>query len=180
MIEPNWPRIAGLHCRDDGTLAVVWLAHDSKTDVIHLYDACLFKREVMAVIAEGLNARGRWIPIAWEEKSGKEISEELTKRGCGILGVGIKETDAMAEVVSREIWERMRSGRFKVDRRLSEWLDEFKGFSREDSKVPRSSFPLMAATRLAIAAQTFAKPTEEDEEYNDEWDYHGRSAVSGY
>ena len=136
MIAPEWRRICGLHCLDDGTVAAAWIAHDKDTDLVHLYDACVFKREVLAVIAEGLNARGRWIPVAWAEK---DMAEKLLDRGCNMLPDPVVDTDTVAEVVSRDIWERMRSGRFKVDRRLKEWLDEFKAFDRQEGKVPRGS-----------------------------------------
>lgn len=156
MIEPEWLRIAGLHVQDDGEIAVVWMARNRTTDTLHLYDACLFKREVLAVIAEGLNARGRWIPVAWE-KAGEDMADKLLDRGCNMLPEPAADGDPMAEVVARDIWERMRSGRFKVDKRLGEWLDELKGFQRKDGKVPKGAFPLMSATRHAVAMLEYAR-----------------------
>lgn len=156
MMQPEWRRIAGIHVQNDAEMGVVWLAHDKTTDTIHLYDACLFKREVMAVIAEGLNARGRWVPIAWES-SAKDFAEKLLERGCNTLHDPVSETEAMAEVLTRDISERMRTGRFKVDKRLAEWLTEFKSHRRDDSKVPRTSSPLMSATRYAVAALEYAR-----------------------
>lgn len=158
MIQSHWRRIGGLHMSADGQLAAVWLAHDKDTDTIHLYDACVFKREVPAVIAEGINARGRWIPIAWEKDS-KELAENLLDRGCNTLpeSDAVKDTEQMAEITSRDIQERMRSGRFKVEKRNKEWLDEFDSFQRQDTKVPRDSHPLMAATRHAMASLNWAK-----------------------
>ena len=155
MIEGTWKRVAGLHVQDDGDIAVVWTAHDKDTDTIHLYDAAMFKQEIMAVIAEGLNARGRWIPIAYPEKA-KEIAEELLKRGCNTLPEAYKETDAVREMTARDIQERMRSSRFKVDKRLQNWQDEFKTFYRDESQIPKG-FPLMSATRHAIANLEWAK-----------------------
>lgn len=156
MIAPEWRRIAALHCQDDGEMAAVWMAHDRTADVIHLYDACVFRREVLAVIAEGLNARGRWIPVAWESAS-KDVADKLLDRGSNMLPDAVKDTDSMAEVTSRDIWERMRSGRFKVDKRLAEWLDEFKSFSRREAKVPRAGHPLMSATRHGVAMLEYAR-----------------------
>jgi hypothetical protein len=156
MIEGHWRRISGVHVQDDGTIGVAWMAHDKDADCIHLYDACVFRREVIAVIAEGLNARGRWIPVAWE-KAAKGMADKLLDRGCNMLPEPSDDADALAEVTSRDIWERMRSGRFKVDKRLAEWLDEFKTFTREDSKVPKTNHPLMAATRHAVAQLDYAK-----------------------
>lgn len=156
MIAPEWRRIAGIHVQNDAEIGAVWLAHDKATDTIHVYDACLFKREVLAVIAEGLNARGRWIPVAWEAAS-KDFAEKLLERGCNTIPEGVHETDALAELMTRDISERMRTGRFKIDKRVAEWLVEFKSHRREDSKVPRTSSPLMSATRYAVASISYAK-----------------------
>ena len=136
--------------QDEGEIGVVWLAHDKETDSIHLYDACIFRKEVFPVICEGINARGRWIPIAWQNK---EISSKLLDRGYRML---YKPEDDMAEMTSREIQERMRSGRFKVDKRLGEWLEEFRTYYQEGAQIPKG-FPLMTATRFAVGNLKRAK-----------------------
>lgn len=156
MIDSNWKRIAGVHVQGEGEIAAVWMAHETDADRLHLYDCCIFRREVLAVIAEGINCRGRWIPIAWHEEA-KDIADKLLDRGCNMLPEPCKDTEAMAEVVSREIWERMRTDRFKVDKRLAEWLDEYRSFYREDSQVPRTSHPMMSATRHAVSQLEFAR-----------------------
>lgn len=154
MIDPQWRRIAGIACDEDGTIGAVWMAQERDTDKIHLYDACIFRREVMAVISEGINCRGRWIPVAWADKD-KDISESLLEKGCNMLHDPFKDSPSLAEVASRDIWERMRTGRFKVDRRLSEWIEENKQYRRNEGKIPR--MPLMDATRIAISQINYAK-----------------------
>lgn len=156
MVDPQWKRICGIHLEEDGSLAAVWLAHDKLDDSVHVYDACSFKREVTVVIAEGLNARGRWIPIAWH-KSAKDYADKLLERGCKMLYDGSDDTDALAEVISRDIWERMRTHRFKADKRLANWLDEYESFDKEEGKIPVANFPLMAATRHAMSQLKMAK-----------------------
>lgn len=155
-MNPQWKRIAGLEVEGDGLAAVVWLGHDKLSDVVTLYDCCKFNAEVLPVIAEGLNARGRWIPIAWNGKD-EDFSDSLLDRGCGVLYDGVKESPQSAEMTSREISERMRTGRFKVDKRMAEWLQEFELFGKQGGKIPTSGYPLMAATRYAISQLEFAK-----------------------
>lgn len=140
----------------EGDIGCVWMAHDAMSDVVHIYDACIFRREVFAVIAEGLNARGRFIPIAWELKA-QDISEKLLERGCKMLPEPEKDSQALAEVHSRDILERMKTGRLKVDKRLAEWLDEYRSFYRQDAQVPLKTSPLMSATRHAVAQIQFAR-----------------------
>lgn len=158
MIEDGWRRIAGLYCKDSGEISAVWVAWDPDTDVAHIYDCCHFRREVPAVIAEGLNARGRNVPIAWAQK---EVADKMLDRGCNMLPESADDSAAMAELISRDIWARMRSGRFKVDRRQAEWLDEYKTFNRDGAKVPRDSHPLMTATRYAIGSLAYARSQRE-------------------
>lgn len=149
-------RIAAIHVEEDGRIAAVWLGHNALDDVVTLYDCCLFNSEVLPVIAEGMNARGRWIPIAWSHKA-EDMSAHLLQRGCNMLYDPLKETPELAEMLTRDIWERMRTGRFKVEKRLGEWLKEFELFGKKDGKVPVTAFPLMAATRYAIASIKEAK-----------------------
>jgi len=154
MIQPHWQRIAGLRFQANGDAAAVWMARDPDNDVVHVYDACRFTREVLPVIADALNARGRWVPVAWENK---EIADKLLDRGCNMLPDRTVETDALAETMAREVWARSRSGRFKVDSRLKEWQDEFKTYNRVDEQVPRDTHPLMAATRYAVGSLEYAR-----------------------
>ena len=83
--------------------------------------------------------------------------DRLLDRGCNTLPEPSKQTPVLAEAISREITERMRTGRFKVNSRLAEWLDEYKSFIREDGQVPLKSHPLMSATRHAVADLDYAK-----------------------
>jgi len=153
--DNNSRRIAGVHTQDDGIIGAVWLAHDKETDVIEVYDACAFRREPLAVMAEGLVARGRWIPIGWH-KDDKEFADKLLERGCNMLPEPSEASEAMAEVLSREILERRDTGRFVVVNRLKNWLDEAT-YVRSEGKVPTNGYPLMSATLHAYAQLDYAK-----------------------
>ena len=154
MIPENWRRIAAIHQQSDGMVAAVWLAVDRDADVVHLYDCCLFKREVLAVIAEGLNARGKGVPVAWCEDA-KILAEKLDERGCNMLSDGVKDTLPMAEVTARDIWERMRTGRFRVDKRNAEWLDEYRTYFRKDAGIPLEGSPLMKIGRASCRERVY-------------------------
>jgi len=150
LIDDGWKRIAGIHVQQGGALFAVWLAIEPHSNLIKVYDACEFKAEVPVVIAEALNARGRWIPIAWE-KGAKAISDQLLDRGCNMTYDPNDDSDWGAETVTRDIWEGLRTKRFQVDRRLKGWEDEFKTFQRAEGKIPKDTHPYMAATRHAVA-----------------------------
>lgn len=169
MIDEFSKRIAGMHVRQNGDVALVWLALDNDTDVIHLYDTAVFRREVLAVIAEGINARGRYIPVAWNDE---KMADKLLQRGCRMEIDKADDSDSMAEVLTRDIWERMRTDRWKVDRRLQDWLAEFKTFNREAQQVPRDTHPLMAATRHAMSQLEFARSERAHRSGTKNWSEH--------
>ena len=156
MIKPHWKRVAGLHRQESGDVAAVWIALDPDSDTVHVYECSLYRGDDKnpIIVAEGLNARGRFIPIA---HNSKELAEKLTDRGCNMIPDECKEKPAETEVISSEISARMKSGRFRVEKRLAEWLDEYKSFYRTDAKVPTASHPLMSATRHAIERIDWAK-----------------------
>lgn len=156
MITPEEYRIAGLQAQDDGVIAVVWLAHDRTTDRVQVYDAVKFSREVLAVVAEGINARGRWIPVAWH-KDAKEIADQLLEKHCKMQPEPVQSSQPAIEAVSLSIWERMRSHRLKADKRLGNWVEEFKTYNRQKGQVPTGSHPLMDATRNAICDLKYAR-----------------------
>jgi hypothetical protein len=51
----------------------------------------------------------------------------------------------------------MRTSRFRVDKRVAEWLNEYRNYYRDNAKVPLEGFPLMAATRHAIEMLHYAR-----------------------
>ena len=179
IADASWPHIVGLHAVDDGTMAAVWLTHDTGTDVVHLYDAVRFDREILLVIADALTKRGDWKPISWH-KGAESISERLYERGVNLLPDAVPSDGAVAEVVSREIEERMRTGRFKVGKHLDAWVEEFASFTRQDRKVPLDGFPLMAATRHAMTALEQAEHAPQTGAGEDRDMDHGRNATTGY
>lgn len=157
MIPRGYKGIAGMHVSKTGEVAVVWLAHDTTVDDVTVKDAAIFKTEVPVVIAESINARGRWIPVAWNHE---EMSHSLLERGCRMLPERTSDSEEMAEMVSRDIWERMRTQRLHFDKRLRNWWEEAAVLEREKGKIPRDAYPLMAATRLAISELRYARRNE--------------------
>ena len=148
MIEDHWKRIAGMHVTEVGDVAFVWIAYEKLTDTITLYECAMFRAQQPAVIAEGVNSRGRWIPLAFR-KEDQPMADMLRDRGANTIEAAVVNPPLL-EIWSREIRERMNTGRFKVVRRLAEWLDESKTYFRDDAAVPKDSHPLMTATIVAV------------------------------
>ena len=156
MLKDNWKRIAGIHVMENGDVAGVWMAIDPDADTVHVYDTCMFRDDDKnpIIVADGINCRGRSIPVAYNDKDRAEAYE---KRGCNMLPDPCKDKPSEMEVVSSEISARMKTGRFRVDTRLTDWKEEYASYFREDAKVPKNSHPLMSATRHAIEMLEWAR-----------------------
>jgi len=163
-LDPWLKRIAGMHHEDNGDLGVVWLAYDDRSGILTIYDCALFRMEVPAVIQYGITARGRYIPIAWR-KQDEPTATQLLDAGCNVIPEHITETPASIEVDTQEVFQRLRAQSLRVERRVTEWLSEYKRMQREVKSdgasnrwtVPAKGFPLIAATRCAIRSLDWAE-----------------------
>lgn len=156
-IPEFWRRIAGVHVQEDGNVGAVWLALDPNSDVVWVYDAAIFRSQVMAQIAEGMSGRGGWIPVAWH-KSGEDFVSELLDRGVNVLPDPVKDSPPAMEESVRRILGRLESSRFRVPPYVGSWLDEHRRYVRVEEKLPkdRDSFPLMMATQYAVSMINWA------------------------
>lgn len=157
-IPEHWKRICGLHVDEDGTVGCVWMALDSTTSVVTLYDCAKFDREVLAVIGQGISGRGKWIPLAFRKEDEPFAKDLRDNYGVNVLPDPCEDSQAMAEVLSRTIWQKLRSSQLRVERVAAEWLEERRKFNRDNQKIPLVGYPLMAATRHAIEMISFARP----------------------
>jgi hypothetical protein len=156
MIEPTWKRIAAFHCEDDGTLGAVWFGYDDMTGVAHLYDVALFRNEIMLVMTDGIAARGRHIPLAWAKKD-KSFADEFLNAGINVLPDHCVDTPADIAVWTKDVTKYLKTNRLKVEKRLGEWLREYKDYHKDGSSIPVHGFPLMSATRHAIQRINYAQ-----------------------
>lgn len=144
-MKQDWPRVSGVQMRHDGTICGVWLAHEPDVDTVHVYDAVLFDRAELAVVAAGFHARSPEIPVAWADEG---LRDKLKAEGMRMARE--PSNPNLAELITRNMQERMKTGRWKISRHCKPWIEEYQTFSRENGQVPVDTHPLMAATRYAI------------------------------
>jgi len=162
MIKEHWPRIAAIDLQTDGSLGAVWLAWDRTADVAHCYDCCVWPMGTEnLVVAGGLNARGRWIPIAWFRHASAKV-DALEDLGCNILRMGksqkpLDDNEVNAASMAQVVKTRMLTHRFRVAKHLGEWKHEYSLAQQSGAAVPKDGYPLMIATRCAIAHFDYAK-----------------------
>lgn len=150
MIPEHFQRICGLHTDESGDYSAVWLALDTDNGRIRVSDCAIWREgEMSVVLAEALHARGRWIPIAWDNET---LATELKRQHrCMMLPNKAPDTAEAVDLAFRDLQQRMRARIFTVDAHCTEWLAEFNRFTEFGAKrIPTEGFPLMSATRIAV------------------------------
>lgn len=158
-IPAHWPRIAGLDFGYDHPTAAIWLAFDRDADVIHVYDAYRQSQQTPVVHAAAINAKGKWIPVAWphdglqhDKGSGIPLATQYRAQGVNMLPEKAEwpEGGNGVEAGVMDLLDRMKTGRFKVAEHLNDWWEEFRLYHRKDGQIVKEGDDLMAATRYAL------------------------------
>lgn len=174
QIPAHWPRIAGLDLGWDHPTAAVWLAIDRDTDTVHVYDEYKMREQTPVVHAAAIRFRGAWVPMAWPHDgqqadlgSGRIIAQQYREQGVNMLKShathpaerGKKEGTGgySLEAGVMAMLDRMQTGRFKVSNTLTQWLEEYSTYYREDGKIIKRGDDLLSATRVAIMSLRFAR-----------------------
>lgn len=161
----HWPRLYGLDPGKTCT-AAVWGAHDRDDDIIYLYSEHYMKDQLPPVHAQAIKARGHWIPgiIDPASKAGSALVDysvlDAYTNPKFNLGLRLKTHEHRKGIDGRtsvetgilNIYERLSTGRLKVYRTLSNWLMEFRQYSRDKNhKVIKRNDHLMDATRYLVS-----------------------------
>jgi len=177
MIPPHWARIVGMDIGWDHPTACVWMAWDRDSDIVHLYESYKVSQAIPAIHAAALRGRGPWIPVAWphdalahDKSSGAQIAQVYRELGVNMFPQkathppekGKPEGTGGYGVESGilELATRLKTGRLKVAKHLSEWFEEYRLYHREKGLIVKENDDLLSATRIGIMmlrhAKTFA------------------------
>lgn len=169
---PHFRRLIGFDFGTDHPFAAVGIIYDVESDVIYVARCYKEADALMSTHIAAVKPWGEWIPIAWPH-DGRERRE--TERGFkemaamyrdgGLPGMlsshATYETGGFEiEPTISEIWQRMRTGRFKVFSNQEEWLAEFRMYHRKEGQIVKLNDDLMSGTRIAVMAKRFALEDE--------------------
>ena len=164
-IPPHW---AKLWCIDFGiahAFAAVLLLWDKDNDVIYVYHTIRIKDGLPILHAVPMKAVAANVPVAWpqdghqrDKGSGEVLSTIYRKQGLKMLGQHASWPDGSVstEAAIAEMHERMITGRLKVCKHLTEWLEEFRMYHRKDGVIVRERDDLISATQKGIMAKRYA------------------------
>jgi hypothetical protein len=168
-IPEYWPVAYALDVGWNKT-AAVWLAWDRQTDTVYLWSEYYKGNAEPVIHAQGIKARGDWMPGVVDpasrgrnQKDGTKLFDEYRN-----LGLYLFNADNAVEAGIYKVWMRLSTGRLKVFKSLQNWLAEYRIYRRdEDGKVVKDFDHLMDCTRYGIATglnMAITRPFDEDDE----------------
>ncbi|WP_217589756.1 terminase [Burkholderia sp. GbtcB21] len=168
-IPRHWKRIGGLDFGWDHPTAATKLVHDADEDVIYVTSEYKVREQTPLIHAGALR---HWdghvcLPWAWphdglqhDKGSGEQLAEKYCEHGLDMLAERATFEDGSngVEAGVTDMLERMQTGRWKVFKHLSGWLDEFRLYHRKNGVIVKEFDDLISSSRYALMMLRFAKP----------------------
>jgi len=167
-LPATWPCAYGMDVGWNRT-AAIWGALDKATDTLYLYSEHYRGQAEPVVHTSSITAKGAGL-VGCIDPASRSRSQ---KDGMHLLDIyrslGLKLTPSpnAKEAGIFAVWTRLASGRLKVMASLSNWLNEFRSYSRNsEGEVIETEDHLMDATRYLImsAQSAFTSPRAPDTE----------------
>lgn len=179
-IPKHWPQIVGIDFGWDHPTAGARLAWDRDADVVYVTADYRQSEAVPIIHAAAIKAWGDWIPVAWphdglqhDKGSGEQLAAQYRTHGLKMLkdkasnppkkgepeGTGGNGVEAPIQ----EMLERMMTGRWKVFKTCTGWLEERRLYHREDGKIVKVSDDTISASRYAymMLRHAITKPAQQ-------------------
>lgn len=180
-----WPRVAAIHI-DRKTVTTVWACHNPVTDVAFVYDTITVPRADMAIHANAIKKRGKWIPVMFNLKSKERDRDESVRLAQSLadLDVELLTVELDDEVAMSVIAERISVSSLRVFASQSDWFSAYRRLHRDDKdEIAGDDTGMMRTTGLIMASGLNVAVTEnraksDAEGYNPA--EQDRSAVTGY
>lgn len=170
-IPAHWVQIVGIDFGWDHPFAAVRCAWDRDADIWYVV-AVYRQREATPILhAAAVKPWGDWIPVAWphdglqhDKGSGEGLAAQYRAQGLKMLEEQATHEDGGngVEAGVLDMLSRMQTGRWKVFRHCSDWLEEFRLYHRKDGKIVKERDDALSASRYAYMMRRFAitKPSD--------------------
>jgi hypothetical protein len=166
-IPDHYYRINGIDHGIDHPGAGAFLAWDKDSDTIYLYDCYKQSGETPIYHAAAMKKHGDWIPNAWphdglirDKGSGVALKNQYRKHGLKMLREHAHYEDERGnhrEPGTIELYEWMRTGKFKVFSNLSQFFEEKRLYHRKDGQIVAKYDDILSAVRYAFMMRRFAR-----------------------
>ena len=167
-LPKHFYRINGVDFGIDHPGAGAFCAWDKDADTFYVYDTYRQSGETPVYHAAALKKYGDWIPNAWphdglirDKGSGIALKDQYRKHGLYMLKDHAQYPDEdrgnHVEPGLIEMFEWMRTGRFKVFKTLDQWFEEKRLYHRKDGQPVKQYEDIICATRYAFMMRRYAK-----------------------
>jgi phage terminase large subunit-like protein len=155
-IPETWRKVYGMDVGWNRT-AAIWGAEDPGSGAIELYDEHYMGQGEPASHASAIRARGDWIygvidpaSAGASQKDGQRLIEIYK---APLLGLKIQPAENAVEAGLIAVWDRLITGRLRVQAHLHNWLSEFRKYHRDErGKIVKANDHLMDATRYLVVS----------------------------
>jgi phage terminase large subunit-like protein len=165
-IPEHWIQAYGFDVGWKAT-AAVWGALNRESDVLYLHSCYKQGEEKPVIHAAAIKARGEWIPglsdpaaLGRGQRDGKQLMIEYND-----LGLKLIPAENPVEAGILKLYKRMTTGRLKVFKSMTQWLEEFRIYRRDEKgKVIKDFDHLMDASKYlngSIVEVGIIRPTDE-------------------
>lgn len=141
------------------------LAHDRDSDVIYLTDAYKVIDPRISTHAAALRLRCGWAPVAYpkdafihDRTGGDTFADLYRQHGVKMLQIHSQfaNGDVSVEAGVAAVADRLATGRLKVFRHLSNWLEEYRLYHRKEGIIVKLYDDLMDSTRYGVMMIRYA------------------------
>lgn len=172
-IPKYWPQIIGIDFGYDHPAATVKIALDPDNDVVYVVAAHKARKMDAITHSEQIKRMGGglysgMLPVAWphdgmntEKGKGEQLIATYRLHDLNLLSKSARYKEDVGGGQSREksimeIYERIKTGRFKVFNTLTDWFEEYRNYHRKDNKVVDRLDDLISATFYAYMSRRYA------------------------
>jgi len=165
-VPAYWGKLWGIDPGISHPFGAVLMLWDRDNDCLHVHHAHRVSDALPIQHAYAMKQVGAGVPVAYPKDatdrdmgSGVPLAAQYKRHGLMMLPDFAKWPDGSVstEAGILEMQERLLSGRLKVARHLSEWLEEYRMYHRKDGQIVKMRDDLMSATRVAVMARRFAR-----------------------
>ncbi len=170
-IPKHWAQIGGLDFGWDHPTAAARLAWDRDTDTIYLTAEYRESQNTPVIHAASIRPWAPWLPWAWphdglqhDKGSGEQLAQQYRDQNLNMLPEKATFEDGSNSVEAgvMDMLDRMKTGRWKVFRTCTRWVDEFRMYHRKDGKIVKERDDLISASRYALMMKRFAETPKTD------------------
>lgn len=148
-IPIHWPKGYGMDVGWNFT-AAIWGAHDRQADTVYLFHGYKRSQAEPSIHVHAIKSPGDWIPGFIDPASRGRSQKDGTQLFADYVALGLKLglADNGVESGLYSVWNRLSTGRLKVFKNLSGWLEEFRLYRRDEKgNVVKENDHYMDATR---------------------------------